>query len=212
MIITWYGHACFRLQGNLTDATLLIDPYDSTLGKKIPKMSANILVESTQSPAATNEEFKKRSDELFVIANAGEYEVRGVSIQSIAIDQKDKKEPTHVSVVRIDDMLVVHLGLLGRELTEKELDLLGHVDLCIIPVGGGNVLSPVRAVETINALEPRVVIPMCYASAGLKTDMGPLDAFLKEYGLKSQETLDKYKVHKKDLPQEETTVIVLEAQ
>jgi len=65
-------------------------------------------------------------------------------------------------------------------------------------------------VEIINEIEPRIVIPMHYKIPGLKVDVESADKFLKEMGASKAEKMAKLKISKKDLPQEEMKVILLE--
>jgi len=52
---------------------------------------------------------------------------------------------------------------------------------------------------------------MHYKIPGLKIKLNGLDIFCKEMGIKDKTTLDKLKITKKDLPAEETKIIILKA-
>ena len=139
----------------------------------------------------------------FLITHEGEYEVKGAFIYGV------KTENTILYSIGLDDLFVMHAGALNRPLTEREIDSLGRVDILLLPVGGGAVLDAKRAIEVIQQLEPRVVIPMQYKIPLLKGEYAPLEIFLKEYGVSECEKIDKYKISKKDLPTEETEVVCL---
>ena len=64
--------------------------------------------------------------------------------------------------------------------------------------------------EIVTQLSPRVVIPMHYALPGLKFKSDPVEKFLKEMAAGKAERVAKWKAVKKDLPAEETRVIILE--
>lgn len=212
MVIQWYGNACFRVQGAQTDATLVVDPFDPSLGIKLPKLQSDILLISSHDEAHTSADFIARSTDAFFIDHPGEYERKGVFIRGVGIDQKGKNDTQeHVTIFScvIDDVFVGHLGGLSRTLSEAELDLLGKIDILCVPVGGEGVLTPSQAVEVIAEIEPRIIVPMSYALPGIKRSYTPLDTFLKEYGVKEHDRLDKLKILKKDLPVEETKVIEL---
>lgn len=209
MIIHWYGHACFKLQSNQNDVIVAIDPYDNSLGWRAPRLTADIAILSTQRGDHSNLEAVKavQGDAPFVIQYPGEYEIGGVFVHAIPIGQG--KNTTLLSAIRMDECSFVHLGALDRMLSEKELEELGNVDIVCIPVGGGGTLDAKKANELISELEPRIVIPMQYKVAGLKKECGTIDAFLKEYGVKDVQAMDKLKMLKKDLPADKTEVILL---
>ena len=209
MIINWYGHSCFKFQSNQNDVVVAIDPFDSSLGWRAPRITADIAITSTQKSEYNNSEAIKavHGEKPFIIRYPGEYEVGGVFAHTIPIEQG--KDSTLITALRIDDCSLIHLGSLNRMLTEKELEELGNVDIVCIPVGGNGVLDAKKAVELINELEPRIVLPMQYKVAGLKRDCDGVEVFLKEYGVKDVQTLDKLKVVKKDLPSDTTEIILL---
>lgn len=216
MILQWYGHACFKISGNQTDAIVVIDPFDASVGPKLPRLSGNILIQTKDSPEFNNLEAVKgvSSARPFIITHPGEYEVSGVCVSAVLAEKKQeskkgKPERTILVSVGLDDLSVCHLSDIDRPLSERELDALGRIDILLLPVGGGATLPPKGAVEVLNQIDPRIVIPMLYNIPGFKKDLGAIDAFLKEYGLKNPEKEDKFKILKRDLPSEETKVILL---
>lgn len=213
MIITWLGHACFKIQDK--EVTIITDPYDSSIGFKLPRLKADIVTVSHDHYDHNNiAGVKGISGEPFIIKNPGEYEIKGVFIYGIPFwhDKSEGKERgANIAYrIEIEGISVVHLGDLGHFLTEEQAALLGSIDILLIPVGGKYTIGVKEAVEIINELEPRIVIPMHYKIPGLKIDIEPVDKFLKEMGVSKVERLPKLKIVKKDLPQEETKVILLE--
>ena len=124
-----------------------------------------------------------------------------------------ESQRVHVSncIFRIEaeGMHIAHLGSLDRSLTDTELQNLENIDILMVPVGGGNVLSPKLAAEVIAQIEPRVVIPMMYELPDLKESLQPLSAFLKEMAGAKKEEMNKYKVVRKDLPEEDMLIVTL---
>src|ERR1700676_4707817 len=79
----------------------------------------------------------------------------------------------------IADVRVVCVGRLDRQLTEEEIDVLGHVDVLVAPVGGGDALAPAAATKLVNALSPAIVIPVRYRSPSSpgSGEFEPVDSF-----------------------------------
>ncbi|MFH0853380.1 MAG: MBL fold metallo-hydrolase [bacterium] len=208
MQINWFGLAYFRIITR--EASVVIDPYNLSVGLKPPRLSADILLLTSDREAHGNQ--KAVSGGPFLVSGPGEYEVKNVFIWGHAIDHNgDKSKRTTVYVIEAEDLSVAHLGDLNVVLTEEQLDRLEGVDILMIPVGGHHVLDARRASAMISAIEPRVVIPMYYKSNGIKLPLDSLEAFSKEFGIKESEKLDKLKISKKDLPQDETKVVVLQS-
>jgi L-ascorbate metabolism protein UlaG (beta-lactamase superfamily) len=111
------------------------------------------------------------------VSGPGEFEVRGVSVFGMPAGD--------VTVMRIDvdDVRVVSTGRLRRLLTEDEIDALGHVDVLVVPVGGGDALGAVDASKLVNAVEPSIVVPARFRATGGGTEYEPVDKFAKEMGL-----------------------------
>jgi L-ascorbate metabolism protein UlaG (beta-lactamase superfamily) len=107
------------------------------------------------------------------------------------------------------DIALAHLGDLGHNLTDQEFEQLEDVDVLFVPVGGGSVLSAKTAVELISSVQPRIVIPCHFKMPDLKAPLDPVDKFLREFGAGKLEPQSKVKITKKDLPQEETEVILM---
>jgi L-ascorbate metabolism protein UlaG (beta-lactamase superfamily) len=87
--------------------------------------------------------------------------------------------------VEIDDLRVVSVGRLDRQLTEEEIDALGHVDVLVTPVGGGDALAALAATRLVNAVSPAIVVPVRYRSPNSpgSGDYEPVDTFAREMGL-----------------------------
>lgn len=109
-----------------------------------------------------------------------------------------------------EGLTLVHLGKLKKPLDNAEMEKILSPDILFIPVGGGaNYLDPKTAAALATALEPRIIIPMAY-SCDTDPDAAPVTAFIKELGLKPEAKEKKVIIKKKDLPQEETKLIILE--
>jgi L-ascorbate metabolism protein UlaG (beta-lactamase superfamily) len=211
MYITWLGHSCFKLQDkyNSGTVTIITDPYGKSVGLKMPRVEADIVTISHEHDDHNNLENIK--GEPFLIRTAGEYDIKGVGIDGVDSYHDDKQgaERGKNIIFRfdIDTISIVHLGDLGQDLDEKQLEQIATPDILMIPVGGKYTIGPKKAVEVISQIEPRIVIPMHYKSEGVKLDIEGVEKFVKELGLKPRYE-EKLKIVKKDLPQEEMELII----
>jgi len=215
MYITYLGHSCFKIQDKTgPDAvTIITDPFDSKIvGYKTPSHEAEVVTISHGHPDHNNVGAIRGNP--FIVDTAGEYDIKGISIEGIDSfhDGKEGKERGTNIIYRIiiDDITVVHLGDLGQTaLDAKQLEKLESTDVLMIPVGGYHTIDAKQAVEIISQIEPRIVIPMHYKNKESKSDkLEGVDKFIKEMGI-TPKYEEKLKINKKDLPQEDTELVIL---
>jgi len=220
MHITFHGQSCFEIlikQEKDSDTKLVIDPYDEKTGLRIPKLEADIILISHDHFDHNNVKGvlpAKKEESPFVIDGPGEYEKKGVFINGIPgfHDNSNGKERGRITMYTIDaeEMRLLHLGDLGqKELTDEQMERIGDVDILMIPVGGTFTISSKEAVSIMSQIEPKIIIPMHYKIPKLTLEIDDLQKFLKEMGLKSLEPLPKIVIKKKDLPDDEAKIIVL---
>jgi len=200
MIITHFGLTCFRIQNS--GVAILIDPFDKKTGLDLPRMQNDVILKTQDLPD------KFASEKSFTIASPGEYEIKDIFVSGMpsAGDQDNGV----IYLIQTEGITLAHLGLTkNTKFTEAQKEMLEGVDILMIPVGGGESLTPKQAAEVVNELEPRVVIPMYYHLPKLKIKLESIDTFKKEVGAKS-EKVDKFKINKKDLPQDETKLVIIE--
>ncbi|MBI4090196.1 MAG: MBL fold metallo-hydrolase [Candidatus Kerfeldbacteria bacterium] len=201
MTIEWFGKTCVRLA--TSEATVVVDPLDSASGLKVPKLSADLVL-------ATNQRISPKTvgGEPFVITGPGEYEVKKVFVYGLAVSNEQADRRT-MYLIEAEGLSCAHLGQLGHQLTNGELERLEGVDILFIPVGGHGSLNAEQAASVISAVEPRVVIPMQYRIPGLKENLDTVHAFAKEMGVKESEAVGKFKVTARDVPQDKMQVVML---
>lgn len=204
MQIYWYGQSFFKIEGK--NASIVTDPFTKDIGLKAPKTKSDILLISHEF-----EHRDKTSDGSFLIDGPGEYEIKDVYIKGVQTKNK-KGSPNIIYLLNIDDIRFAFLGGFGeKELGEKESDALGDIDILLLPVGNKNiVLDYKEAVNVINQIEPKVIVPMYYKTNGIKIDLEGPEKFLKEIGIKS-ERVDKLKISRKELPAEESKLFLIES-
>lgn len=211
MEIVWHGLSCFRLiERGL--GSVVTDPYGSASGLPELKLRADIVAISHDEPCHNNDKVVKGNRRI--ITGPGEYEIGGVFITGLSImRKKDSKQnnsqPNTMYVFDFNGLVVAHLGNLSYVPSQAQIENLGAVQIALVPVGGGEVLSPSQASEVISLIEPSVVIPMQYQTGKEAIELGEVTPFLKEMGIASLDPLPSLKVVQSGLS-EETQVVLLD--
>jgi len=213
MEITYIGHSCFKIKGKTI--SLVIDPYNPKIGYKLPKLSCDVLL-------VTHNHFDHSyiegvSDYRLLVDGPGEYEVGGCFIygKSVDHDEKNGEERGKVTMylITIDGLNILHLGDLGRELTQEDMEKIPSVDVLMIPVGNKYTIDEKTAVKVISALEPSYVIPMHYNTPDLTgiDGLSGVEEFLEEMGVGDdvKKDLDKLVLNSQTDLDGETQVVVL---
>lgn len=208
MTITWYGQSCFKITDK--NVTLVTDPFDAKIGLKPLRTEADIVTVSHSHYDHNNTGAIK--GEPIIVDSPGEYSIKGVGIKGIVCfhDNKQGKERgmNTIYAIEIEGIKICHLGDLGHILSDEQIDQIGNVDILLIPIGGKYTIDTQEAIEVINQIEPRLVIPMHYKVNGLNIDLEKVDKFAKEMGASKQ--IPKLTIKKKELPSEETETIIME--
>ncbi|MDD5731848.1 MAG: MBL fold metallo-hydrolase [Patescibacteria group bacterium] len=213
MEIRHIGHSCFEIKNK--NITIVTDPFTDDYGIKMPKLKANIVTVSHEHRDHNNVEAIASANsekDLFVVRNSGGYEIEGVLIEGISTFHDDKNGAirgiNNVYDIKMDGITLCHMGDLGADLSEEQIEELDGIDVLFVPVGGKYTVDAEHAAKIVNKIEPRIVIPMHYAVPGMRLELDSVDKFVKEIGL-AAEKLDVLKVEKKDLPQEGMRLVIL---
>lgn len=202
MHISWLGTTAVKIQtkpGN-DDVVVVIDPYKPEHGTFPRSLTPNIALFSRGI-----EESITLSGDPFVLATPGECETKGVLVTAI----HGATPGTLLLRLDAEGLSVGHLGLTNIEPTTEQLDVVGGVDILLLPVGGGAGFDAETAAKVVSAIEPRIVIPLAFASDN-DPKMLPVSSFLKELGVSATTPEKKIIIKKKDLPAEDMSVMVLD--
>ncbi|MGI6367110.1 MAG: MBL fold metallo-hydrolase [Anaerolineae bacterium] len=208
MEITWYGGACFRMRGK--GAALITDPFAPEEGFRLPRLSADIVTISHDAPSANYARAVR--DNPYVVRGPGEYEVSGIFVLGVACHASDAPSvegtPNTAYLIEIEDVVVCHLGDLNVVPTQEQIEELDGIDVLLLPVGGGDVLTATRAAEVVNLIEPKVVIPMRYRLPDLDRQRATVTRFLTEMETRDAEPQELLRITASQLG-EDTQVCVL---
>lgn len=205
MIIKWFGLSCVQIKSE--NKIVVIDPFSDKSGLKMPSLRADIIAVTNDDAKENLSQVKERKkSELFTIDGAGEYEIKQVLIKGIYT-----KNDRLIYNIYSEGISFAHLGLIKqKELTNQQLEDLNNVDILAVPVGNKNAIDYQEAVDIIQQIEPRMVIPIYYKTKGLKKDLDQIEKFLKEEGIKDLSPEKELKISKGKLPSEKTEIVQLQ--
>lgn len=186
MRLTWYGHACFRLEGS--GVSIICDPYTpENAGLSPPPDSADwVVMSSALDEAHSCWQAVPGSPRILNALDAvGEPValVDGVEVTAVAAmegeDRPDDPKANAMYLLTLDGVRVCHMGDIGRPLTEAQLALLrGRVDVLLALAGGGQTIPLLDLDVALDGIRPRLVVPMHYRTPRIRYSLGPLDDFL----------------------------------
>ena len=175
--ITHLAHAGFLIEND--KERLIIDPADNGKGNIIKGETVNYLLISHDHFDHNNIENIK------VIDNNGSFKI--TKINSYHDKEQGSLRGTNIiHVIETEDTKICHLGDLGHILTNEQINLIGNIDILLIPIGGFYTIDYIDASRVVEQLNPKVVIPMHYKTKYWGEDKGiaSVDKFLdniKEY-------------------------------
>ncbi len=204
MILTYHTGACVRASAG--DTTVVFAPVSkSSKNFKPTNFGADVAFIPLNHPDMNGAEEASRGDKKpFVVFGPGEYEVKEITASGYPTIQKDKEDDLINTVysLKFDGLNVLYLGCLATQELPKEVMEMDAPDILIIPVGGGQVLSPADAQKLAVKLEAKIVIP-------IMTDEKSLKQFLKEAGAEGTKAEEKLTVKPRDVAGKQNEVVVL---
>jgi L-ascorbate metabolism protein UlaG (beta-lactamase superfamily) len=117
----------------------------------------------------------------------GDVRIRSVPTNIRSGDGGTEFGGNSIFIFATGDLCIAHLGHLHHTLTPEHLAEIGQIDVLLTPIDGAFTLSQPDMIEVIEAIHPRLVIPMHYFSQAV------LDRFVKRIG-------DRYDVHYSTVP------------
>ncbi|MFA5999579.1 MAG: MBL fold metallo-hydrolase [Candidatus Paceibacterota bacterium] len=207
MIITYFGKQFVKIgQGEMV---LAFNPVskDSKSGVSA-KFGADIALSTTNHPDYNGLEQVSHGERVpFTITGPGDYEVKEIFIKGVMSNSSidNKKYINTIYSLSVDNISMVFLGALSdTEFSKETREAIDGPDILFIPVGNKGLLDAKSAAKLASSLEPKIIIPMDYDAATLKS-------FLKEIGEEKAEVVDKLTLKRKDLEGKDGEVIVLKS-
>ncbi len=229
MEVTWYGDNCVAMREG--GVTVLCDPFapeddraqppqlfddDATPSAQTltPGFDVDVVTSSCSlDPNQTG--LPSLPGAPVVIAAPGEFEAKGVFIQSLRLER-----PAEAAAESAAGRLayhfdfgasgLAHLGAPGTAFRPRDRRLVENLivaktDILLLPLGRGAQLALDWAIQTCKKLEPKVCIPIAYDAA----DVDRIAARLQVLGPISAEAQKRYRVTRKEAAHEGATIFLL---
>jgi L-ascorbate metabolism protein UlaG (beta-lactamase superfamily) len=214
MRITYYGHSCFLVEAE--DGTrIILDPYlHGSFG-------GAVMYDPVDEPAdavlASHEHDDHSATGTIpgtprVFLHPKSERVGSVQITGIQVDHDEaggrQRGKNTITVIDDGDLRLVHLGDLGHPLDAALVQKIGPVDVLLVPVGGHFTIDYKAAAGVVEALAPRVVVPMHYKTAKVDFPIVGVDEFLGTQKTVRHNAASTLEVTKASLPAERTVIVL----
>lgn len=209
MDIQYYGANCLVI--NHKSTRIVVDDNLAGLGSKSIVKAEDVALYTTI--IAINSSLRPSSRIIF--DGPGEYEVGDISIIGIAakpfMNDNLGSTATIYKLVSADQNILI-CGHISEDLSERQLEQIGTVDILFVPVGNnGYTLDPKGALKLIKDIEPKIIVPTHYSQQGINYPIPQisLEEVTKELAIEVKDRTNKLKIKTSELS-DSTQLIVLE--
>ena len=184
MTITWYGHAAFRVETG--GVSVILDPYRSpdSGGYEPIAEPADVVVVSHE-----NDRYHSHLGQIvppFEVVRAlempeGGRVACGLRFEAVRVFETPEKLPgDEVAVIhfRAEGLHVVFLGDLGHPLSAGEAAPLAGADVVLAAAGGPPTIDFPEIPALLDAIGPKIVVPMHYKTPRINLKIQPVERFL----------------------------------
>ncbi len=182
MKIEYLGHSAFRFTF-ANGKTLLTDPY-TRVGYELPKaLTADIV---TVSHGHFDHNYTAAIQGKFTLVDKPQaYTFDGITVRGVLCKHDNQggtlRGENIAFVIQADGVTVCHMGDIGEEVRQEFIERLGEIDVLLIPVGGTYTVDYLGAKAYIDAIQPKLVIPMHYRPKDGAIDVSNEKPFLDLY-------------------------------
>jgi L-ascorbate metabolism protein UlaG (beta-lactamase superfamily) len=209
MKIKFLGHASFLITSE-GGVRIITDPYRADYsGLKYSPITEEADIVTISHEHGDHNETNIKGNPA-IVEGVVERGIKGIKTKGIGSYHDDtegsQRGPNTIYNILIDGMSVVHLGDLGHTLSPMQIEAIGKVDVLFIPVGGVYTIDAQTAQGVVEALKPKVVIPMHFKTKKCDFPIAPVDEFIKNKKVEKKDY--EVEIKKQGLP-EETTIYLL---
>lgn len=211
MKVRFLGHAAFLITSD-AGVRIITDPYKPGCfggGIKYDQITEEADIVTISHEHDDHNETNINGNPTFV-KSADAQVIKDIKFSGVDVyhDTSEGKERGSVIIYNmfVDGMNVVHLGDLGHNLSSKEIEGIGNVDVLLIPIGGYFTIDAKIADNVINVLKPKIVIPMHFKTDKCGFPIAPVDDFI---GNKKVKKVDGELVITRDELPDKATIYIL---
>lgn len=171
MKIEYYGHSFIKLTFN--DFSVAVDPYGD-IGLTPPEVFADYVF-------CTHNHYDHNNSSI-VIGAADISKAGGRNFETVRTFHDEKRGALRgvndVLIINADGVKVAHFGDIGC-FDENVVEKTRGADVIFLPVGGKYTIDAAVALKYIEAVKPKVTVPVHYKIKGSTVDVAKIDEFLK---------------------------------
>jgi len=182
MKIKYLAHASFLIISQ-NNTRIITDPYSVGQGINYDVFREEADIVTVSHGHGDHNNVKSIRGKPAIIQTAGQHTVKNIKINGIPVfhdEAKGSKRGNNlIFCFTLDEVRLCHAGDLGHLLSSQQITEIGRVDVLLVPVGGFFTLPVPEVRETIQAISPKMVIPMHYKTSGVDYPISPVDEFLQ---------------------------------
>lgn len=181
MKIEYLGHSCFRIVSE-KGTTVVTDPYTKVGYELSADLQADVV---TISHGHFDHNYTKGVQSKKIWDKAQAYVYNDVSAKAFVCNHDERggalRGKNIVFIIFVDGVSVCHLGDLGESCSKEILDKIGHPDVLLIPIGGTYTIDAKEAFAYVEAIQPKIAVPMHYRPQDGVLDITSAENFLQMY-------------------------------
>jgi hypothetical protein len=170
--IKWFGHSFFQITSS-SGTTIISDPF-APMGFPMPEVWPHIVTVGREYRNHNNVSLANGSPivlrglkEGTLMWNDINLTFRDVLVYNVPIHQRGHTRyggslRGASFIFEMDGMCIMHAGDVSEAFNEDQLQLIGHIDILLVPIGGTYTAGPEAALQMIEQLKPKIAVPMHY--------------------------------------------------
>jgi L-ascorbate metabolism protein UlaG (beta-lactamase superfamily) len=170
--VRWFGHSFFEITSG-SGTVVVTDPF-GPMGYPMPEVRPHVVTVGREHGNHNNVGLAlgdpvvlRGLKENFSEWNDVNVTYRDVLIYNVPVHMRGYsgyRESLMGSafVFEVDGMCILHSGDISEPFNEDQLQLVGHIDVLLVPIGGVFAAGPDEAKRIVGQLRPKIAVPMHY--------------------------------------------------